>query len=112
MQVEASPHWLKNPLTGYPLRLDAFFEVIGLAFEYQSEYHFCYRNEDKDRFEESLLRDYNKRQLLLSRGVFLLEVAYFEPHTEAYIAKKLAPFIAQYKEKHNARETWRASEAA
>jgi hypothetical protein len=68
--------WLKSPVSGYSMNVDAFFPDFNLAVEYQGLQHF----EPVDyfggeiSFKEQKVRDKRKKELLLEHEIMLVEV--------------------------------------
>lgn len=78
--VKIRPPWLRNPLTGRNLEIDAWCEELKLACEFQGYQHTVFPNRFHKTFDQFLAqqqRDKFKAQTLASLGIRLLEV----PHT-------------------------------
>lgn len=93
--VKIRPPWLRNPLTGRCLEIDAWNEELQLACEFQGYQHTVFPNcfhKSYDEFERQQQRDKVKAQRLEELGIRLLEV----PHTvgvdamQSFVAEKLS----------------------
>ncbi len=90
-ESEKTFEWLINPETGARLRIDVYFEGHKLAVEYQSELHFGKKPRKFKSMDlrDVLFRDFVKRTLLAERGITLLEITFYEPHTLDHIRERL-----------------------
>jgi len=90
----SSPPWLLNKKTNRLLRLDGFNEKLGLAFEYDGEFHF--KNHPKANKEELLKtknRDKIKNQLCKENNITLIRIPYTEKNNlENFIENKLKEY--------------------
>ena len=90
--VKVRPTWLRNPLTGRCLEIDAWCEELKLACEFQGYQHTTFPNcfhKSYDEFEKQQARDKFKADTLKQLGYRLLEV----PHTVQ--ASEIPSFLAE-----------------
>ncbi len=76
-------NWLQG------MELDRFYPRLNLAFEYQGEGHFKEIPFFRGNLKEFQQRDAIKRELCQTRGIILIEIAYFESLNEQLILQKL-----------------------
>lgn len=91
--VKVRPSWLRNPLTGRCLEIDAWNAELQLACEFQGYQHSVFPNcfhKSYDEFERQQQRDKFKAKTLSAMGIRLLEV----PHT--VVASEIPSFLAMH----------------
>lgn len=87
------PDFLINPETGSNLELDCFNAELNLALEYNGIQHYVYPNKfhrTLDEFNEQRRRDYMKKEVCESAGIYLINVPYNIPY------HKLPKYIEYY----------------
>jgi hypothetical protein len=74
---KSRPSWLKNPKTGYHLELDCYNESLGLAFEYDGQFHFEVRKGLNNDLKKTKHLDSIKNKLCKKNGVRLVRIPFF-----------------------------------
>lgn len=92
--VSIRPQWLKNPLTGKNLELDAYNEELSIALEYNGWQHYHYSprfHKSEEDLEKQVYRDELKKKLCLQNDVDLIIVppTIKREHLCGYILEKL-----------------------
>ena len=85
--------WLRNPITNYKLRLDAYFPHSGIAVEYNGPQHYqvdsAYTKTEKE-LEYRQFLDKAKIDLCREHGIKVITVHYKDKITKDYIKEKLS----------------------
>lgn len=78
------PSFFKNPDTGSPLEIDAYYPDLKLGIEYNGIQHYIFPNyvnpdtpQGKRDFENGLKRDILKRTLAEENGIKIIEIPYY-----------------------------------
>jgi len=84
--------WLRNPDTGRPLHIDAYFPGHNLIIEYDSKQHnrfMPFYHRTRQQFLNLQQRDRVKESLIKEHGILLIRISDKESRTKERIAKLL-----------------------
>lgn len=91
-ELEKTFDWLRNPKTGYKLRLDAYFKNSNIAIEYNGPQHYeidGYYTKNKEDLEYRRELDLLKCQLLKEYDIKLITIHYKDKVDVEYIKNTL-----------------------
>ncbi len=90
-KAEKSFDWLRSPITGHKLKVDAYYPKLKLVIEFDGLGHFkpvqFLKGQDADKqFEKTQIHDAAKNKRIPEHGLRLLRFRYDEPLTEEYVS--------------------------
>nr|QBK89901.1 MAG: restriction endonuclease [Pithovirus LCPAC101] len=91
---KANPEFLRTTDTNIILELDGYNEELGMAFEYNGDYHYTYPHDfhkSPDQFRRRVQLDKFKKDACEKSGVFLITIPYNVEYSdlETYIRDKI-----------------------
>jgi transposase/very-short-patch-repair endonuclease len=99
-RAEKSFDWLRSPITGHRLKVDAYYPKLKLCIEFDGIGHFKPvkflkgQNADK-QFRKTQIHDAEKNKRIPEHGLTLIRFRHDEPLTEEYVKELLEEFLEQ-----------------
>lgn len=109
LKIGYRPDFLRNPVTGKNLELDAYYPDWKIAMEYNGIQHYVFPNkfhgdtpEGERQFTETYMRDRMKRTMLNEQNICLITVPY---HVDTCIECKRNPSGYRF-QRHTDQQKW------